>query len=102
MAIAEVTIIPIGTKTTSLSKYVADLYRVLEQQEGIHFQMTPMSTIIEGPLDRLLELIRILHETPFGHGAQRVSTSVKIDDRRDRPASMEQKMLSVQNKVRES
>ena len=29
------------------------------------------------------------------NGAARVSTSIKIDDRRDKPASMEQKMQSV-------
>lgn len=36
MAIADVTIIPIGTETPSVSAYVADVQRILEgfQQEG--------------------------------------------------------------------
>ncbi|MNH91819.1 hypothetical protein D3C73_443890 [compost metagenome] len=99
MAIAEVTIIPIGTETTSLSSYVADLYVTLEQLEGIQFQMTSMSTIIEGSLDRVLEVIRILHEVPFTQGAERVSTSIKIDDRRDQDASSAQKMKSVTDQL---
>ncbi|MBU7317671.1 MTH1187 family thiamine-binding protein [Paenibacillus oleatilyticus] len=100
MAIVEVTVIPIGTETTSLSGYVADLHRLLEQApEPIQFQMTPMSTIIEGELQDLFQVLRRLHEAPFQHGAQRVSTSIKIDDRRDKNASMEQKLRSVRDKL---
>ncbi|WP_248929498.1 MTH1187 family thiamine-binding protein [Paenibacillus hamazuiensis] len=102
MAIAEVTVIPIGTETTSLSAYVARLHKVLEQEQaagGIRFQLTPMSTIIEGELDELFRVIRLVHEVPFEQGASRVSTSIKIDDRRDKPASMEQKLRSVAEKI---
>ncbi|MEW9702234.1 MTH1187 family thiamine-binding protein [Paenibacillus sp. SI8] len=99
MAIAEFTIIPIGTATTSLSSYVADLHKELEKHTDISFTMTPMGTILEGPLDRLLAVIRAVHEVPFNNGAQRVSTSIKIDDRRDKEASMSQKMKSVAEKL---
>jgi len=99
MAIAEVTVIPIGTATTSLSAYVADMQKVLANQQGIHYQLTSMSTIIEGPLEDVWKAISALHEAPFLAGAQRVSTSVKIDDRRDKPASSEQKLQSVRAKL---
>ncbi|WP_413374886.1 MTH1187 family thiamine-binding protein [Paenibacillus taichungensis] len=100
MAIAEVTVIPIGTGTTSLSSYVADMQKVLENQRGITYQLTSMSTIIEGPLNEVFTAIAALHEAPFLSGAQRVSTSVKIDDRRDKPdASSVQKLQSVQDKL---
>jgi uncharacterized protein (TIGR00106 family) len=102
MAIAELTIIPIGTGSTSLSSYVADIQKELDRQTGIQFEMTSMSTIIEGPLDRLLEVVRILHEVPFNHGAQRVSTSLKIDDRRDKESSIVQKMKSVADKLEQT
>ncbi|UKS26261.1 MTH1187 family thiamine-binding protein [Paenibacillus sp. HWE-109] len=100
MAIAEFTIIPIGTATTSLSSYVADLHKELEKHADITFQMTPMGTILEGSLDRILAVIRAVHEVPFANGAERVSTSIKIDDRRDKPASMQQKMQSVADKLK--
>ncbi|GFZ94351.1 hypothetical protein GCM10008018_45850 [Paenibacillus marchantiophytorum] len=100
MAIAEFTIIPIGTATTSLSSYVADLHKELEKHTDITFQMTPMGTILEGSLDRVLAVIRAVHEVPFTNGAERVSTSIKIDDRRDKPASMQQKMQSVTDKLK--
>ncbi|MGN7359491.1 MTH1187 family thiamine-binding protein [Paenibacillus sp. SAF-054] len=99
MAIAEVTVIPIGTATTSLSAYVADMQRVLATQQGVSYQLTSMSTIIEGPLEDVWKAIAALHEAPFMSGAQRVSTSVKIDDRRDQAASSEQKLQSVRSKL---
>lgn len=99
MAIAEVTVIPIGTGSTSLSAYVADMQHVLERLEGIEYQLTSMGTIIEGPLDRIFAAVQALHEAPFNKGAQRVSTSVKIDDRRDKASSSEQKLRSVREKL---
>ena len=99
MAIVEVTVVPLGTEDTSLSEYVADCQQVLAEDEEIEYQLTPMGTIIEGDLDKVLAVVRKLHEVPFQSGAKRVSTSVKIDDRRDRKGSMEQKLSSVQNKL---
>ncbi|MFS0836412.1 MTH1187 family thiamine-binding protein [Paenibacillus sp. 1P03SA] len=98
MAIAEITVVPIGTASTSLSEYVAHLQKILDNQP-LHYELTPMSTIIEGPLDQLMEVILKLHESPFENGAQRVSTSIKIDDRRDKTASMQQKLQSVADKL---
>ncbi|ANS76783.1 hypothetical protein AWM70_21165 [Paenibacillus yonginensis] len=99
MAIAEVTVLPVGTGSTSLSAYVADMQRVLESQEGVQFTLTSMSTIIEGPLDKVFTAIQALHESPFAQGVQRVSTSIKIDDRRDKESSSEQKLRSVREKL---
>lgn len=100
MAIIEVTVIPVGTQTTSLSGYVANMQSLLEQAGvAIKYQMTPMSTIIEGELSDLLDIVRKLHESPFAQGADRVCTTIKIDDRRDRPSSMEQKMKSVADRL---
>lgn len=97
MAIAQVTIVPIGTGSTSLSGYVAKLYQVLEQEgSSVRYELTPMSTMIEGDLDAILRVVRLMHEAPFQDGALRVSTTLTIDDRRDKQASMQQKMESVQ------
>lgn len=98
MAIVEVTITPLGTQTPSVSYYVAEVHKVLEQS-NLKFQLTPMNTIIEGDMHEILEVIQKMHEVPFEKGALRVSTSIRIDDRRDKLASMEQKMKSVEEKM---
>lgn len=102
MAIAQVTIVPIGTGSTSVSAYVVEVERVLRMApERIKHEMTPMSTIIEGELEDVLAVVRRMHETPFNHGAQRVSTSITIDDRRDKQGTMVQKMEAVADKLRQ-
>lgn len=102
MAIAEVTVIPVGTGSTSLSSYVAQMQRVLDKQQGISIQLTPMSTIIEGEIGAVFQAIQALHESPFKEGAGRVSTAVKIDDRRDHPTSAQYKLDSVRSKLADS
>jgi len=101
MAIAQVTIVPIGTGSSSLSSYVADLYRVLESEGGaVRYELTAMSTIIEGEWDEVMRIVRLMHESPFQHGAVRVSTTITIDDRRDRAGTITQKVASVEEKLR--
>lgn len=97
--IAEVKVVPLGTGDTSLSAYVAEVEKVLAEQEDLETRLTPMSTIIEGDLDKILEAVRKMHEVPFSRGARRVSTQISIDDRRDREASMERKLDSVRKKM---
>ncbi|MDR5659035.1 MTH1187 family thiamine-binding protein [Serpentinicella sp. ANB-PHB4] len=98
MAIVEVTIIPIGTETPSISNYVAACHKVLKETD-LKYQLTPMGTIIEGELKAILKCIEDMHEVPFNNGAMRVATTIKIDDRRDRTTTMENKMKSVHEKL---
>jgi uncharacterized protein (TIGR00106 family) len=99
MAIVEVTIAPMGTGTPGISQYVAACHKVLEKAQDLKYQLTPMSTIIEGDLDRILEVIRQMHEVPFGAGAPRVSTLLRIDDRRDKELTMAGKIKAVTDKL---
>lgn len=101
MAVVDLTIVPLGTADTSLSRYVAACQEELERHgEGLKFQLTAMGTIIEGDLDRILDVARRLHEVPFKEGAKRVSTLIRIDDRRDKKGGIEQKTGSVGEKLR--
>ncbi len=93
--VAEVSIIPIGTRDTGLSRYIASCLEVLEGSEDLTYRLTPMGTIIESSLDKLLEIVHKMHEVPFSKGASRVVTHLKIDDRRDKPATMTGKVESV-------
>jgi uncharacterized protein (TIGR00106 family) len=99
MAIAFLTITPLGTGTPSVSRFVAGVERILRATSLTH-QLTAMGTIIEGDLDEILAVVRQMHEHPFTQGAQRVSTSLRIDDRRDQQASIAGKMRSVEEKLK--
>lgn len=99
MAIAEVAIIPMGTGSTSVSSYVANCHKVLEDDKRIKLVLTPMGSVLEGDLGDIFEAIRKMHEVPFDNGAMRVSTTIRIDDRRDKSASIAQKLNSVQEKM---
>ncbi|WP_297058534.1 thiamine-binding protein [Thermosulfurimonas sp.] len=48
----------------------------------------------------LLHLAAELHEIPFGAGAKRVFTVIKIDDRRDREVHLGDKVQSVEERLR--
>ena len=97
MAIVEVSIVPIGTESTSLSSYVANCLRVLKDS-GLTHELHAMGTIIEGDLQELFAVIRKMHEVPFMEGAQRVVTSIKLDDRRDKESTSRKKVASVLDK----
>jgi uncharacterized protein (TIGR00106 family) len=100
MAIAEVSVVPLGTGTPSVSQYVARAVKILQQEKDIKYEMTAMGTIIEGDLDRILAVVRKMHEQVFGEGVIRVLTTIKIDDRRDKPQTMKAKLDSVKKRLR--
>ncbi|KPL18564.1 MAG: hypothetical protein AMJ92_07295 [candidate division Zixibacteria bacterium SM23_81] len=99
MPVCQVTVVPLGTGTPSLSAYVADCQRVLARYADLSFQLTPMATVIEGDLNRILEVVKEMHEVPFRRGVHRVSTTLVIDDRRDKPLTMQGKVDSVEEKL---
>ncbi|MFZ2445146.1 MAG: MTH1187 family thiamine-binding protein [Syntrophobacteraceae bacterium] len=98
MAVVELSIVPIGVESTSLSSFVAQAVKVLKATSLEH-QLTAMGTIISGDLDEILKIIRVMHETCFAAGAMRVLTQIRIDDRRDKKGSPEQKVKSVLGKL---
>lgn len=94
--IAELVIAPFGVGT-SLSKYVRESVKELDRFAGIRVIHTPMSSIIEADsLDQILEVTRAAHEKMFAAGAERVSTLLRIDDRRDKPRKMEDKVNAIE------
>lgn len=98
MPIAEIIVTPLGTGSPSISKYVAKVEKII-RESGLKSQLTPMSTIVEGSLDEILDLVKKVHNALFEEGILRVSTTIRIDERRDKPHSMEDKVRSVEEKL---
>ena len=72
MVIAEISVVPIGTCTPSVSRYVAKAIGVLGQEKNIKYKLTGMGTILEGELTAVLEAVRKMHDSVFGDQIQRV------------------------------
>ena len=100
MALVEISVIPLGTPTPSVSQYIAQAVKVLEGEKDIKYELTAMGTIIEGDLERVLTLARKMHEAVFNAGIMRVVTTIRIDDRRDKTSSMDSKMESLRRELR--
>lgn len=101
MVTASLTVTPVGTPTPSLSRYVAECARVLDEA-GLKHTLTPMGSVLEGPLDEILEIVRKVHEIPFTQGVMRVSTRLTIDDRRDKELTAQGKLDAVEKRLKES
>jgi uncharacterized protein (TIGR00106 family) len=99
MAMIDISVVPVGTGTPSVSAYVAGAVKILRDEPGIKYELTAMNTIIEGDLDKLLALARRMHRSAFDAGAQRVVTTLRIDERRDKPLTIEGKIRAVRDKL---
>lgn len=96
--VAEVSIVPVGTKDTGVSRFVAAAIKALAQvaeTQGLRYQVGPMGTAIEGDLDAVWQAVRAMQEAVIAEGAQRILTTLRIDDRRDKPENLERKVCAV-------
>jgi len=99
MALLEISIVPVGTANTSVSDYIAGALKILKDK-GINYELNSMGTTIEGELGSILDVAGQMHESCFKQGAKRVVTTIKIDDRKDKPLSIEGKKASVNKKLK--
>jgi uncharacterized protein (TIGR00106 family) len=91
--IAQLSVYPVG-EGTSLGRFVRRGVAVIEAS-GLPYEVGGMSTSIETPdLDTLFDLIKKVHAAHVAEGAQRVVIDLKIDDRRDKRATIASKKKS--------
>ena len=97
--LAELEIIPIGTKSASLSALLAEVAKLIDQS-GLDYRVGPMGTVVEGEWDRIMGLAKRCHEAMLA-STDRVMTTIRIDDRTDKPGSdrITQKVQSLEAKV---
>ena len=96
--LAEIAMIPVGTGSASYSRMVADSIKVI-QQHGLKYEVTATGTNVEGDLDTILQTVKDMEEVPFKEGADRVVLMLRIDDRRDKPISLEYEEQSAAEKM---
>lgn len=94
--IAEFSIIPVG-KGESLSPYVAKAFKIIETS-GVKYEHHAMGTNLEGDWDEVLSVIKACRDQLL-ESADRVSLSVKIDDRKGVTDRLSKKVRSAQEKM---
>jgi uncharacterized protein (TIGR00106 family) len=75
---------------------VAEIQRRLAAQDRVHYRMHAMGTSLEGSTQDILQVVGELHAVPFEMGLPRVYTVLKLDERRDREQTLDDKVASVQ------
>ena len=95
--IAQFTLMPLGTKTDSLSKSLAKAMKHVVDS-GLTYRVGPMGTTVEGDWYQVMTLINrcrktILREHP------RVSIWISIDDRPEARNPMVSKVRSLEKKM---
>jgi uncharacterized protein (TIGR00106 family) len=101
VATAELTVIPIGREGASAGDLIAEIQRRLTAQDRVQFRMRAMGTELEGTVEDILALVGELHAIPFESGMPRVYTILKLDERRDREQTLDEKVRSVERRLRE-
>ncbi|MBU0674217.1 MAG: MTH1187 family thiamine-binding protein [Proteobacteria bacterium] len=98
MALMQITVIPLGTRSVSVGDFVAGIQKKLGKQD-LRFTLTDMGTIVEGSAEALLAVAATIHEYPFTKGVKRVVTQIVIDDRRDKSVGIGDKITSVEDRL---
>ena len=95
MATAEISVVGLGTADPSASAYVAEIQRRLAAQDRVRYELHAMGTSLEGDTGDILAIVAELHAVPFELGVPRVYTVLKLDERRDREQTLDDKVASV-------
>lgn len=91
MIISQLTIVPI-VENTSISKYVKKVVKVIKKH-NVKSETNAMATVIETEdLETLFKIVKEAHMSLIDSGIQRVVTELKIDDRRDKNATIESQL----------
>jgi uncharacterized protein (TIGR00106 family) len=98
--IVDFCLVPIGVGV-SISKYIAECEKILSDA-GLITQLHAYGTNIEGEWEDVFAAIKRCHERVHEMGAPRISSTIRLGTRTDREQTMEDKIKSVQEKLRGS
>ena len=107
---AEISVTPIissredNEKTNSdsgMSKYIAKAFDAIRKIEGINVVLTSMGTHIETTdFEKILKAIDATHDSLRRQGnVTRIISTIRIDERRDKSATFDDRIHSVQKKL---
>ena len=102
LIIAEFSIVPVGSGETSVGRYVAAAINALKNAKGLEYEVTTMGTVLAADnLDTIFGAVRQAHDAVMAKGVKRVVSTLRIDDRRDKARTMDDKVKAVERYMRE-
>ena len=96
--IVEVSVVPVGTGETSVSAYVKAAIKIIEETD-LDYQINSMGTCVQGEWDEIFSTLKAVHDELAKMGCNRIVTTVKIDDRRDKYGTMDAKIASLEDEL---
>jgi uncharacterized protein (TIGR00106 family) len=96
--IADICVVPIGIGT-SVSKEIAACERIFAEA-GLKTHLHAYGTNIEGEWDAVFGAIKRCHEELHRMGVPRISSTLRFGTRTDREQAMDDKVRSVEEKLR--
>ena len=97
--IIDLCVVPLGVGV-SVSGYIAACERILKDA-GLKTHMHGYGTNIEGEWDEVFAAVKRCHEAVHEMGAPRITTTIRLGTRTDREQTIEDKIESVEQKLRE-
>ena len=96
--IVDLCVVPLGVGV-SVSKEIAECQKVLNSA-GLKTELHAYGTNIEGEWDLVFSAIKKCHEVLHQQGIPRITTTIKLGTRIDKPQTMEDKVSSVKQKLK--
>ena len=90
-------VVPLGVGI-SVSKYIAECEKILNDA-GLETNLHAYGTNVAGDWDDVFTAVRQCHERVHDLGAPRIPTTIKVGTRTDRLQTIEEKIVSVQQKL---
>lgn len=100
---AEISIVTISKRgDTSMSNEVAAAFNAIRKVQGIKATLTALGTQVEADsIDDLLTAVKAAHAAAKAAGAERVISTIRIDERLDKAQTLEDKVRSVERKLQQ-
>ena len=89
-AVAELQVVPIGVGV-SVRKQVRRAQKIIHEADLI-VQEHAFGTNVEGEIDEILAVIQSIHEALHAEGVVRLTTSIKLGTRTDKPPDLASKL----------
>jgi uncharacterized protein (TIGR00106 family) len=94
--LAEFSIVPIGIGS-SIGEQLSAVLNIVDKS-GLPYRLNPMGTVIEGEWEEIIGLIKKCRDELMKK-EERVLISITIDDRKDKPNRIEEKVASIERRL---